>query len=189
VLFATPTELSLDSCDTSIATTLNEIHHPVTSGCNRRLYRLAGAGWVREANIRPFILKGDLEFEAPWIRAGAMARYLGRVIASIRKRRKSGRGGADRGGKENVFRSTHGHEKLSLARECANLFDKYGLRQRVTSTETGKFFEFVSHVYDFAVGQKACGDSRGLADPIKKIVREYKKTMALADKVTVTRRR
>ena len=55
-----------------------------------------------------------------------------------------------------------------------------------TRTETGPFFLFVSHVYDFAVGEDAAGESRGLADPIKEFAGEYKEQMAEADRLAAT---
>ena len=88
-----------------------------------------------------------------------------------------------------IFRSIYGHEKLTLVRECAGVFDKYGLGDLITRTETGPFFLFVSHVYDFAVGEDAAGESRGLADPIKEFAREYKEQMAEADRLAATWRR
>jgi hypothetical protein len=168
--------------------TLNQIHDPRARG-DQRLYRLAGAGWLQEPHIRPSIQDGDLTFESPLIRAKAMKKYLGRVIEVFRKKRKTDRGAIDRGGNENVFRLMRGHEKLHLARECADLFDKYGLGGRITKTETGPFFQFVSHVHDFAVGEASAGDSRGLADPIKQAARGYKELMSEADQLKVLSRR
>jgi hypothetical protein len=161
--------------------TLNQIHDP-RSRANQRLYQLAGAEWIREPHIRTLVQRDSLalEFESPLIRAEAMTEYLGQVIDVFRRGRKTNRGAVDRGGKENIFRSTYGHEKLSLVRECANVFDKYGLGNLITRTETGPFFRFVSHLYDFAVGKEADGGSRGLADPIRQCAREYKEETAKA---------
>jgi hypothetical protein len=100
------------------------------------------------------------------------------VLEVFHKTRKAQRGGIDRGGKENIFRATHGHEKEALVRDCIDLFCAYGLDDRITSTETGPFFEFVSHVYDLAVGDVSTGESPGLIDPIKRRVRDFKKVMA-----------
>jgi hypothetical protein len=106
--------------------TLNQIHDPRARG-NQRLYRLAGADWLHEPTACPVDTDHELEFESPLVRANAMKEYLGRVIEVFRKRRKRERGAIDRGGKENIFRSMHGHEKLHLALDCADLFDRYGL--------------------------------------------------------------
>jgi hypothetical protein len=157
--------------------TLNEIHDPRARN-NPQLYMLAGANWLREPHVLPFIEGSELEFESPLIRASAMVKHLDRVIEVFGKRRRTNRGAVDRGGQENIFRAMYGHEKEDLVRACADLFDKYGLGNRITSTQTGPFFCFVSHVYDFAVGEASEGESRGLADPIKKFIREYKKLMA-----------
>ena len=131
--------------------------------------------------MRPFIEDDNftLEFASPLVRAEAMTEYLGHVVQAFRERRKAKRGAVDRGGKENIFRSTHGHEKLMLARECADLFDKCGQGHLITRTETGPFFRFVCHVYDFAVGNEADGGGRGLGDPIRQLVREHKEQMAI----------
>jgi hypothetical protein len=156
--------------------TLEQIHHPSARN-NPQLYRLAGAQWLQEAHIRPFIEGDQLEFESPLLRALAMTKHLDRVIQSFRSRRQRDRGAVDRGGGENIFRATYGHEKEDLVRACLDLFDKHGLGDRISSAQTGPFFAFVSHVYDFAVGGASAGEGRGLADPIKKIVREYKALM------------
>jgi len=177
----------LNSLDSA---TLNQIHDLHARG-NQWLYRLAGAEWLREPHIRPLIGENNLalEFESPLVRAAAMTKYLDHVIDLFREKRKADRGAVDRGGKENVFRSVHGHEKLTLVRECADMFDKYGLGDLITTTETGPFFRFVSHVYDFAVGEDAAGESRGLADPIKELAREHKEEMAKAERLAAKWRR
>lgn len=157
--------------------TLEQIHDPRARG-DQRLYRISRADWLREPHIVPFMEGSELEFESPLIRARAMAKYLDRVIELFRGKRETDRGAVDRGGKENFFRTMHGHEKEDLVRNCADLFDKYGLGDRITSAQTGPFFSFVSHVYDFAVGEASAGESSGLADPIKQVVRDRKKLMA-----------
>jgi hypothetical protein len=156
--------------------TLNEIHDGRASG--HWLYRIARADFVADPDRRPHIVNGELEFESPLVRAEAMRVYLDHVIAVYHRRQGTKRKAVDLGGKENVFRSRHGHEKLDLANECVYLFDKYGLGKRITSTASGGFFSFVSHVYDFAVGDESSGESRGLAHPIKQAVRGYKQQMA-----------
>jgi hypothetical protein len=165
---------------------LDQIHDPRARG-NQKLYRLSGADLLTD--IRPRVTDGRLEFESPLARAIAMTRYLDRVLRIFRSRRLKGRGGVDPGGNENVFRSNQGHEKLALARECVHLFDKFGDNTKITSTTSGPFFNFVSHVYDFAVGAESAGEARGLADPIKQAVREYKTQMAQADELLTKFRR
>ena len=156
--------------------TLSEIHDARARG--HWLYRIAKADCLTKPDGRPQIVNGDLEFKSPLVRAKAMSVYLDHVIEVYQQRHNMKRGAIDLGGKGNVFRSRYGHEKLDLARECGCLFEKYGLSERITSTVTGDFFKFVSHVYDFAVGDKSSGDGRGLAHPIKQVVHEYKEQMA-----------
>jgi hypothetical protein len=161
--------------------TLNEIHDVRARG--HWLYRIARADFLAEFESRPEIVNGELEFESPLVRAEAMRVYLDHVIAVFHRCQNTKRKAVDVGGKANVFRSRYGHEKLDLVRECAGLFDKYGLGKRITSTASGDFFSFVSHVYDFAVGDESSGEGRGLAHPIKEIVREYKRQMAENDQL------
>jgi hypothetical protein len=166
--------------------TLNEIH----DGRARHhwLYRIAQANFLTEPDGRPQIVNGELEFESPLVRAAAMSAYLNHVSEVYRRRHRTRHAGVDLGGKENVFRARHGHEKLDLVRECVGLFDKYGLGKSITSTTSGDFFSFVSCVYDFAVGDESSGDSRGLAHPVKQAVREYKEEMSKASRLLAVRK-
>jgi hypothetical protein len=68
----------LNSLDSA---TLNEIHDPRARD-NQSLYRRAGAEWLREPHMRPFVQPDNftLEFESPSVRAEAMTEYLNRVI-------------------------------------------------------------------------------------------------------------
>jgi hypothetical protein len=164
--------------------TLNEINDLRARG--HWLYYIAQADCLTEPDGRPEIVDGKLEFESPLVRAKAMSVYLDHVIKVYQRRHNTKHGGVDLGGKENVFRARHGHEKLDLARECAGLFHKYGSGNRITSTTSGDFFSFVSHVYDFAVGEGSSGEGRGLAHPIKQVVREHKGQMAQIDRLIAT---
>jgi hypothetical protein len=166
--------------------TLNEIHDWRARG--HWLYRIARASFLAEPDSRPLIVNGELEFESPLVRAEAMRVYLDHVIAVLRRRQNTKREAVDLGGKKNVFRSRYGHEKLDLVRECVGLFDKYGLGKGITSTASGNFFSFVSHVYDFAVGDESSGDSRGLAHPIKQAVSEYKEEMSNVNRLLAARK-